>query len=53
MIILDGLRKQRYVAAYSGGLVAGSILAESLVQAKSLLDKVNACLKEVHPDLMG
>tara|TARA_R110001592_G_scaffold65691_2_gene201563 strand:+ start:708 stop:1148 length:441 start_codon:yes stop_codon:yes gene_type:complete len=53
MIILDGLRKQRNVADYSGDLVVDSALAECLVQAESLLDKVNAWLKEVHPDLMA
>ncbi len=51
MIILDGLRKQRNVADYSGDLVTDSTMEECLSQAESLYETVSNWLKTSHPDL--
>ena len=52
MIVLDGLRKQRNVADYSGDTVQESAIEECVMQAESLLSTVGNWLKENKPELI-
>ena len=52
VVVLDALRKKRNVADYEGDPVSESELAECLVQARALLPRLRAWLRENRPDLL-
>lgn len=53
MIVLDGLRKQRNIADYSGDIVPASAVNECVSHAENLLHDVNHWLRENKPELVG
>lgn len=48
--VLDGLRKQRNLTDYDGELVTDAALQECLRQARAMLNRVDAVMRE-HPDM--
>ena len=52
MIVLDGLRKQRNVADYSGDVVPASAVDGCVSNAENLLHDVNHWLKENKPEFI-
>lgn len=53
VIVLDALRKKRNIADYEGDPVSESELSECLAQARSLLLRLYAWLRQNRPDLLS
>jgi len=52
MILLDQMRKQRYVIDFSGDLVSANLANEAVRQANLLMNQVDNWLKKNKPELL-
>ena len=50
--MLDALRKQRHLTAYSGDLIPATAVAECVLQAKALQTWIGQWLKAHKPELL-
>jgi len=52
MIVLDGLRKQRIAADYSGDFVSAGTMQDCIGHAEKLYKFVSQWFKDYHPNLL-
>lgn len=52
VVVLDSLRKQRNGIDYQADLVSRTMVDACIVEARELLDRVQAWLVDVHPELV-